>query len=181
MRHSSCGFFGNSCWAPPSFGEGRIISNLVCTADTLARLRRVYRIPDAIRLSFPRRGYDVYTPPVGCLLLHVAAFKCGVWLPLHPSISRLLIALGLTPLQISPGFWKNLTGFLVLWREQFEIDDVEKEPSFDDFRYIFQITSMAPRGQFYLRPKNKLQFVVPEANVKFVPPWKDEWVVVEGD
>ncbi|KAK1565217.1 hypothetical protein Q3G72_021411 [Acer saccharum] len=40
---------------------------------------------------------------------------------------------------------------------------------------------MVPRGQFCLRPKNKLQFVVPGANVKFIPPWKDEWVVVEGD
>ncbi|KAK1562038.1 hypothetical protein Q3G72_005165 [Acer saccharum] len=62
-----------------------------------------------------------------------------------------------------------------------EIDSEENEPSFDDFRYIFQVTSMVPRGQFYLRPKNKLQFVVPGANVKFTSPWKNEWVVVEGD
>ena len=69
----------------------------------------------------------------------------------------------------------------MLWKEQCEKVGVENEPSFDDFRYIFQITSMVPRGQFYLRPKNKLQFVVPGANVKFTPPWKDGWIVVESD
>ncbi|KAK1550585.1 hypothetical protein Q3G72_021577 [Acer saccharum] len=165
----------------PPFGEGRIIPDSVCTADTLAPLRRVYRIPDAIRLFLPHRGYDVYTPPASCLLIHVATFECGIRLSLHPSISRLLVTLGLAPLQISPEFWKNLTRLLVLQREQCEKDGVEREPSFDDFRYVFQITSMVPRGQFYLRPKNKLQFVVPGANVKFILPWKDEWVVVEGD
>ena len=86
------------------FGEGRIISDSVCTDDTLTLLRKVYRIPDAIRLSFPHRGYDMYSPPSGCLLIHVVAFECGVRLPLHPSISRLLVALGLAPLQISPRF-----------------------------------------------------------------------------
>ena len=96
------------------FCEGRIIPDSACTTDTLAQLKRVYKIPDAIRLSLPHQGYDVYTPPTSCLLIHVAAFECGVRLPLHPSISRLLVALGLAPQQISPGFWKNLTGFLVL-------------------------------------------------------------------
>ncbi|KAK0607663.1 hypothetical protein LWI29_018259 [Acer saccharum] len=38
------------------FGEGRIILDSVYTDDTLARLRKVYRILDVIRLSLPLRG-----------------------------------------------------------------------------------------------------------------------------
>ena len=96
------------------FHDGRIIPDSVCTSDTLTRLRKTFRIPDHISLSLPHRGYDVYTPSAGRLLIHVAAFECGVRLPLHPSLHRLLVALELAPFQIFPRFWKNLTGFLVL-------------------------------------------------------------------
>ena len=89
------------------FGEGRIIPDSVCTDDTLARLRKVYRILDVIRLSLPHRGYDVYSPPPGCLLIHVAAFECGVRLPLHPSISRLLIALDWPRYSFRPDFGRT--------------------------------------------------------------------------
>ena len=94
----------------------------------------------------------MYTPPPGRLVIHVSAFEFGVRLPLHPSLCRLLIALELAPLQLSPGFWKNLTGFLVLWKEQCEKDGVLKEPRFDKIRYVYQLVSMVPRSQFYLRP-----------------------------
>ena len=69
----------------------------------------------------------------------------------------------------------------MLWKEQCEKEGIERESGFDEFRYVYQITSMVPRGQFYLRPKNSMQFIFPGANVKFNPSWKDEWVVVEGD
>ena len=40
---------------------------------------------------------------------------------------------------------------------------------------------MVPRGQFYLRANNDMRFIVPGANVKYVAPWKEEWLVVEGE
>ena len=46
-----------------SFHDGWIILDSVCTVDTLASLSRDYKIPDSISLSFPHRGYDMYTPP----------------------------------------------------------------------------------------------------------------------
>ena len=164
-----------------AFHDGRIIPDSVCTVDTLAKLREEYKIPEYITLSLPHRGYDVYTPPPDRLLIHKAAFECGVRLPLHPTLRRALVALELAPLQISPGFWKHLTGFLVLWKEQCEKDHVEREPGLDELRFLFNITSMVPRGQFYLRALNDLKFVVPGANVKYAAPWKEEWLVVEGD
>ena len=94
--------------------EDRVVPNSVCTEDTLARLRREYQIPDTITLTLPHRGYDVYTPADDKVLLHVIAFECGVRLPLHPTLRKAPLALSLAPLQISPGFWKHLVGFLVL-------------------------------------------------------------------
>ena len=85
--------------------------------DTFAKLRKEYRILDYITLSLSHRGYDVYTLPQDHLLIHKAAFECGVRLSLHPTFGRALVALELAPLWISSGFWKHLTGFLVLWKE----------------------------------------------------------------
>ena len=87
-----------------SFHDRRIVPDSVCTLDTLAKLREEYRILDYITLSLPHRGYDVYTLPQDRLLIHRAAFECGVRLPLHPTFHRALVALELTPIQISPGF-----------------------------------------------------------------------------
>jgi hypothetical protein len=70
---------------------------------------------------------------------------------------------------------------LVLWKEQCEKDHIEREPGLDELRFLFNITSMVPRGQFYLRASNDLKFTVPGANVKYAAPWKEEWLVVEGD
>ena len=55
------------------------------------------------------------------------------------------------------------------------------EPGFDKLLYIFQIANLVPRGQFYLRTCNEMKFMVPGANVKYAAPWKEEWIVVEGD
>ena len=163
------------------FHGDRIIPNSVCRAETLEELRSLYQIPDAIRLSVPHRGYDVYAPPANQLPIHKAAFECGVRLPLHPLLRRALISLELAPIQISPGFWKHLVGFLVLWKEQCELDGKDIEPGFDELRYVFQVANMAPRGQFYLRVPSDLKLSIPGANVKYAAPWKEEWIVVEGD
>ena len=120
-----------------SYNDVRIIPDFVCTVDTLACLRKEYQIPDTITLSPPHRGYDVYTPHPDLILLHVVAFECGVRLPLHPILRRVLYALELTSLQISSEFWKHMTGFLVLWREQCERDNVVTEPGFDEIWYVF--------------------------------------------
>ena len=69
----------------------------------------------------------------------------------------------------------------MLWKEQCERDGVEREPGLDELRTLFQMANLQPRGQFYLRPSNKYKFMVPGANVKYNPSWKEEWVVVEGD
>ena len=86
------------------FHDSRIVSDSVCTLDALNKLREEYKIPDYITLSLPHWGYNVYTLPQDRLLIHKAAFECGVWLPLHLTLRRALVALKLAPLQISPGF-----------------------------------------------------------------------------
>jgi hypothetical protein len=80
------------------------------------------------------------------------------------------VALELAPLQISPGFWKHLTRFLVLWNEQCEKDHIDRELGLDELRFLFNIASMVPRGQFYLRASNDMKFIVPRANVKYAAP-----------
>ena len=40
---------------------------------------------------------------------------------------------------------------------------------------------MVPLGQFYLRASNDMKFTILGANVKYVAPWKEEWLVVEGE
>ncbi|KAI9186208.1 hypothetical protein LWI28_014883 [Acer negundo] len=163
------------------FHDGRIVPDSVCTMETLARLREEYKISDDIDLSLPHRGYDAYTPPRDVLLIQKMAFECGVRLSLHPTLLRALVSLELAPLQISPGFWKHLTGFSVLWREQCARDNIDKEPGLDELRYLFQIAYLVPREQFYLRASNEMKFIVPSANVKYVPPWKEKWFVVKGE
>ena len=88
----------------------------------------------------------------------------------------------LAPLQISPNFWKHLTGFLVLWKEQCILNNIDRESGFDELRYLFSVANLVLRGQFYLRASNsKVKFVVPGANVKYPATWKEEWIVVGGD
>ena len=68
------------------FHDSRIIPESVCTPDTLVQLRWVFQIPDSVRLSLPHRGYEVYSPPEGRLLIHRAAFECGVRLDSRTTI-----------------------------------------------------------------------------------------------
>ena len=96
--------FGVQTGSFASFHDGRIVPDSMCTLDTLTKLREEYKIPEYITLSLPHRGYDVYTPPQDCLLIHKTAFECGVRLPLHPTLRRAFVALELAPLQISPSF-----------------------------------------------------------------------------
>ena len=65
-------------------------------------------------------------------------------------------------------------------REQCEKEKIDKEPGFDELRFLFNIANMVPRGQFYLRASNDMKFVIPRANVKYAAPWKEEWFVVRG-
>ena len=112
----------------------------------------------------------MYTLPPSVLLIHAAVFECGVRLPLYPTLPKALIALELAPLQISLGFWNHLMGFLVLWKEQSEKDNVEREPGFDELRYIFQVVNLVPRGQFYLKAFNQMKFIIPGMNTKYALP-----------
>ena len=62
------------------------------------------------------------------------------------------------------------------------LDNIDREPGFDELRYLFSVANLVPRGQFYLRASNsKVKFVVPGANVKYPASWKEEWIVVGGD
>ncbi|KAK4842005.1 hypothetical protein QYF36_014143 [Acer negundo] len=153
--------------------EDQVTINSICTTDTLARLRKEYQILDVVTLTLPHRGYDVYTPVKGEVLIHVATFECGLRLPLHPTLRKILVTLGLAPLQISPGFYKHLLGFLVLWKEQCEIDGTMREPGYDEVWYIFQVAAFktCPKGQFYLRAKNPLKFIVLGATMKYPRSW----------
>ena len=58
---------------------------------------------------------------------------------------------------------------------------MEREPGFDELRYIFQIANVVPWGQFYLRAYNGIKVLVPRENVKYAASWKEEWIMVEGD
>ena len=70
----------------------------------------------------------------------------------------------------------------MLWKEQCELNSIDREPCFDELCHLFSIANLVPRGQFYLRASNsKLKFVVQWANVKYLASWKDEWIVVGKD
>ena len=58
----------------------------------------------------------------------------------------------------------------MLWREQCERDHIDREPGLDELRFLFNIASMVPRGQFYLRANNDMRIIVPGANVKYAAP-----------
>ena len=63
------------------------------------------------------------------------------------------------------------------------MDNIEREPGYDEIWYIFQVLAikLGPKGQFYLREKNNLKFIVSGAIVKYPRPWREEWVMVGGD
>lgn len=103
-------------WVPSLYHDSQIVSGSTSTIDTLERLRKDYQIAPDIILSLLYQGYDIFSPHTGQFPIHMAAFECGVKLPHHPTLHRVLPALQLVPLQLTPGFWKNLVGFLVLWR-----------------------------------------------------------------
>ncbi|KAK2658337.1 hypothetical protein Ddye_004870 [Dipteronia dyeriana] len=81
------------------------------------------------------------------------------------SSSRLLVLnnrnLEASSLYLTSGFWRLLIGFLVLWKEQYELSKVNREPEAEVLAYLFQIGSLsrAPRGQLYAKAKNKLNFI----------------------
>ena len=113
-----------------------------CTAADLSRLRRDFNIPADIELALPTRDYDAYTPPLSHLPIHVAAFEERVRLPLHPTLRRALCAFGLAPMQLVPGFWRNLVGFIMLWREAASSRPNLGDPGYRELRSVFQLSPL---------------------------------------
>ncbi|KAK2634199.1 hypothetical protein Ddye_028991 [Dipteronia dyeriana] len=63
-----------------------------------------------------------------------------------------------------------------------DLGKVTREPETEELAYLFQIGSLfkVPRGQFYAKAKNKLNFIIPSASRKD-PVWKEEWILVGDD
>ena len=78
-------------------------------------LRLNYRIPSDVLLRPLRDGELATNPPAVWVAVHEHQFKCGLTLPLHPWVQRILSDLDLAVGQITPNMWKQLLGTYVVW------------------------------------------------------------------
>ncbi|KAK1581387.1 hypothetical protein Q3G72_005600 [Acer saccharum] len=107
------------------------------TKETLDSVRHQYNDPTDIFLSFPHEDFNAYLPTLKQLPIHVSVFSCGLRLPLHPTFHH---ALQFALMQLTPGFWCNLVGLLVIWRESSESKLGIEELGHKELRYLFQIS-----------------------------------------
>lgn len=74
-----------------------------------------YRIPSDVALPPLKDGELATNPPAGWMTVHENQFKCGMILPLHPWVQRILSGLDLVVGQITPNMWKQLLGMYMVW------------------------------------------------------------------
>ncbi|KAK9905153.1 hypothetical protein M0R45_000489 [Rubus argutus] len=80
------------------------------TPKEIEALRINFRIPSNVVLRPLRDGELATNPPAGWVAVHEHQFKCGLTLPLHPWVQRILSDLDLAVGQITPNMWKQLLG-----------------------------------------------------------------------
>ena len=85
------------------------------TAREIEVLRANYRIPSDVVLRPLKDGELATNPPAGWVAVHEHQFRCGLALPLHPWVQRVLSGLDLAIAQVTPNMWKQLLGMFVLW------------------------------------------------------------------
>jgi hypothetical protein len=110
------------------------------TLREIEALRVNYRIPSVVTLRPLKDGELATDPPAGWVAVHEHQFKCGLTLPLHPWVQRILSDLDLAVGQITPNMWKQLLGMYVLW-------DMSGNgwPTFDEVLSFYKLTYSSKR------------------------------------
>jgi hypothetical protein len=123
------------------------------TQEEIEVLRVNYRIPVGVTLRPVKSGELATSPPNGWVAVHEQQFKCGLTLPLHPWVQRILSALNLAVGQVTPNMWRQLLGMYVVWEMSGNgwptVDEVLSfyKLTYSSKRYCSGTVSMAGRGR----------------------------------
>lgn len=85
----------------------------------LAKYRRLYSVPDSIRMRAPDRKDSVLSPRPKEFAFYLDFFVARFRFPFPEEAKKILKFLSLAPCQLDPNGWRFLLGFIYLWRERF--------------------------------------------------------------
>ncbi|KAB1215876.1 hypothetical protein CJ030_MR4G010999 [Morella rubra] len=90
-----------------------------CKEDTLAKSRRLYFVPDSIRMCAPDKNEYVLFPRESEFAFFLDVLVDGFRFPFLEEVKKVLNFLLLALSQLSSNSWRFLLGFIFLWRERF--------------------------------------------------------------
>ena len=116
-------------------------------------------------------SYVVQVPKMVCFF--EVAFENGLRFPLHPFIKRVLQHFNVCPSQLSPNFWGNLVGLLVVFR-----DKGLGVPSIALLLDLFSVKEVA-EGFLYLSKRSNASLIISDlpSSHKY---WKEHYFFVNG-
>ncbi|XP_040375243.1 uncharacterized protein LOC121053011 isoform X2 [Rosa chinensis] len=86
------------------------------TLANVNRIKRMFRLPGAVKLRPPTVDEKASILRPGFVAVHEAIFRQGVTLPLVPSLQILVCELGLAFGQVCPNMWRLMLAMTSLWR-----------------------------------------------------------------
>ena len=86
------------------------------TQGDLDCLSELYSFLPGIQARLPKEGETILSTRMDEVAFYEVAFHVGLWLPIHPTIRRILNFYNICPAQLSPNMWQSVVCMLVVWR-----------------------------------------------------------------
>ncbi|KAL5747800.1 hypothetical protein ACOSQ2_025097 [Xanthoceras sorbifolium] len=107
-------------------------------------------VPKIDVFLLPSAGEGPLHPPKGEVSISFWAMEFGLRLPIQPFFEKLLVNLRMASIQLSPNFWRYVSGCYVLWQEQ-----GWEDPLVEELRFLFNMNAIFDReGLHYIRSWN---------------------------
>ena len=83
--------------------------------DTVDRFKDRFQFPERVRVHRPTNEDMACHFFLGEVCFYEAAFTCGLRLPVHPFIMKLLGFFGIAPRQLMPNSWRIVVNCMEIW------------------------------------------------------------------
>ena len=83
--------------------------------EVFSKFKDRFQFPEETRAHLPRKDERACAFAHGEVCFYEVAFSCGLRLPVHPFIMRLLHHLNLAPGQLMPNSWRIVISCMVIW------------------------------------------------------------------
>ena len=144
--------------------------------DTLSRFKDRFQFSDSVRVRLPSEEERACHIFLGEVCFYEATFLCGLTLPVHPFVMKLLSHFGIALEQLMPNSWRIVVGLMGIWLATTDGDMIKV----DELIYRYRLKASKEHGYYKLVLWERRTRIVRNLPSSFRY-WKSQFFFVFGD